>query len=265
MKALILAAGEGKRLKPFTDTNPKCLLPFEGRSILDWQVDAMRLAGISGIICVKGHMADKIARDDIKYYVNDRYASTNMVETLFTARPEFTDSIVVSYGDILYTADVLKAVTGSVHDIVVAVDDNWESYWKARFEDPMTDAEALKMDGSGRISVIGQTPSKLSDIQAGYIGLIKFTKRGLDMAIDSYARAAETESKGGRPWGISRPLVKAYMTDMLQGLINEGTPVYAARVKSGWFEIDSIRDYELAKSMFRNGDIRDTASVSGRI
>lgn len=264
MKAIILAAGEGKRLKPFTDRNPKCLLPLEGKSILDRQIETMHSLGLSDVVCVKGYMADKIMRDDIKFYINEKFSTTNMVMTLWCAKEEFNDDIIISYGDILYNAEVLEKVMKSPHDISVVVDREWEAYWKMRFDEPLKDAEALKMDNQSRIKVIGQKAKNISDVEAGYIGLIKFSKKGLETLRTSFLNAQRAAEKGDSPWGISRPFEGAYMTDMLQGLINEGNEVYGTLINGGWFEIDSNRDYDLAKRLFVNGKVTNLHAVCGR-
>lgn len=264
MKAIILAAGEGNRLKVFTKDRPKCLIPVAGRPILDWQIDTMRRLNISDIVVVKGYMAEKIDRTDVRYYINDRFQTTNMVMTLLSAREELNEDVVVSYGDIIYNDEVLSRLLGAGGDISVVVDREWEPYWRMRFDDPLKDAEALRIDGFGRIKVIGQKAVSASDIEAGYIGLIKLSKNGCRIVKSSFSRAGRSAKNGGKPWGISRPFEMAYMTDMLQGLINEGKEVFATIVDGGWLEIDSERDYELAKRLFIGGKVVSPYAVLGR-
>ena len=102
MKAIILAAGEGKRLHPLTLNQPKCLVELFGKSILKWQVDVFNHFNITDIAVVKGYMEEKINIPDINYYINKKFRDTNMVETLFTAREIMDDSVIVSYGDIIF-------------------------------------------------------------------------------------------------------------------------------------------------------------------
>lgn len=60
MKAMIFAAGLGTRLRPITDTLPKALLPVAGKTLLEWQIDKLRQAGISDIVINVHHLADQI-------------------------------------------------------------------------------------------------------------------------------------------------------------------------------------------------------------
>jgi len=250
MKAIILAAGEGTRLKPFTNKHPKCLIPLKGKSLFDHQVDIMKECNLD-VIAVTGYKAEQITRKDVKFYINKDYNTTNMVMTLWCAEKELTDSVIISYGDIIYSKNVLQSLIDSPHDISVIVDMDWEQYWKERFINPLNDAEALKMDADFKISVIGQKAHTLNDVEAGYIGLIKLQGKGIKTFKKSFLHAKEESLKiNGKPWGIAKPIEKAYMTDMLQGLIYENNDIFAIPVQGEWLEIDSMKDYEVAKKLF---------------
>lgn len=256
MKGIILAAGEGRRLKPFTDDNPKCLIQLEAKSVLGWQIETMQACGIRDIVVIKGYRADQISRKDVRYCVNPEYDTTNMVMTLWCAEKELAGEVVVSYGDIVYNKEVLQKLLESPHDISVVVDLDWERYWKLRFSDPLKDAEAFDMDERGRIKIIGQKAKTLQDVKAGYIGLIKFTHKGIDIFKKSFLNAKKVSENGQKAWGSARAFEKAYMTDMLQGLIDEGNQLYAVGIHGGWLEIDSSHDFDLAKDLFENGKVK---------
>ncbi|MBR4530700.1 MAG: NTP transferase domain-containing protein [Lachnospiraceae bacterium] len=102
MKAIILAAGQGTRLKKYTENLPKGMLSFMDRTIIERQIALYRAAGIDRIIIVRGYAADKIAYEGVTYYDNEDYANTNMVISLLAAAPEFDDDVIVSYSDILF-------------------------------------------------------------------------------------------------------------------------------------------------------------------
>ena len=71
MKAIIVAAGMGRRLSPYTDDRPKTLVEINGRSILERQVDAYRAAGVDEINIVRGYMKEKIAVPGARTFDND--------------------------------------------------------------------------------------------------------------------------------------------------------------------------------------------------
>ena len=250
MKMVLLAAGKGDRLRPYTDDRPKCLVEIAGRSLLDWQLSAARQNGIDEIVVVKGYMADSIPEEpDIKYYINNRYETTNMVETLWCAESELDGEIIISYADILYETVLLHKLMQAEHDINVVVDMDWRNYWERRFSAPVLDAESLKMNVDGTISNIGQKISNMSEPDAQYIGLIKFRKRGVEAMKALYRNTKEGTLQGKNPFGLNKPFEKLYMTDFLQGMIDAGYLVHSVPVNRGWLEIDTVTDYKLARSL----------------
>ena len=59
-KAVILSAGKGSRLLPLTAERPKCLIELNGRSLLEWQLDALREAGVAEVVVVTGFRDDLV-------------------------------------------------------------------------------------------------------------------------------------------------------------------------------------------------------------
>lgn len=254
MKALILAAGQGTRLKKYTENLPKGMLMFEGKTIIERQIEQYRASGINDIIVVKGYAADKISYDNIKYYVNNDYEHTNMVESLLTARQEFDDDIIVSYSDILFEDRLLKKMTEAKDDFSCAVDDAWKQYWKLRYGRIDFDTESLKIDADDNIVELGKESPDLSGIDSRYIGLLKFTKRALNIIVSLMDKAyMEYQDK---PWQQSGKAVKqAYMTDLLNALIENGEKIKAIRFNNGWIEFDTNEDYENALHWISNNMI----------
>lgn len=240
MKALILAAGEGARLRPYTLDRPKCLVEVDGESLLDRQLAVLRSEGVSDITLIGGYRSDMLERPGVGLELNPRFSDTNMVWTLFCAEYALQGDLVLAYGDIVYSRCILRALLDSTADIAVAIDLDWEQYWRARNENPLDDAETLRMDGAGRIIEIGQKPVALEQIQGQYMGLMKFSPRGLETLRDTFhrARAAGT-LRGKSP-------EKAYMTDLLQLMIDEGNSLSAVKVHGGWVEVDTVSDLESA-------------------
>ena len=135
-----------------------------------------------------------------------------MVCSLMCAKPvmEQADDVLVSYGDIVYDTNALRAILKETHGISVVVDDGWHAYWAKRCENPLDDAETLLFDA---------------------------------------------EDLEGRPlWSTDRTYPKMYMTDLLQGLIEEGSRLKAVHINRGWYEIDNQEDLKLAEQeLFADG------------
>lgn len=238
MKALILAAGEGTRLRPYTLDRPKCLVEVEGMSLLDRQLAVLRSEGVTDITLVGGYRSDMLKRPGLGLELNPRYAETNMVWTLFSAESALQGELVLAYGDIVYSRDILRALLASTADIAVTIDLDWERYWRERNENPLDDAETLRMDPAGHINEIGQKPASLDEIQGQYMGLMKFSPRGLEQLRYTFHSARVAGSLRGKP------PEKAYMTDLLQLMIDEGCNLTAVKVHGGWVEVDTVADLE---------------------
>ena len=251
MRALILAAGRGSRLHPYTDTVPKCLTEIAGITLIERQITTLRACGIKDIVIVTGYLADHLKLPDTHQIHNPRWMETNMVESLFCAVEEFTDDLIVSYSDIVYERRVLEALLRSQSNISVAVDKNWRAYWEFRFADPLSDAESLRLDVEGRITDIGLPVDDIDGIEAQYIGLMRFRGDGVDIL-------TQTKQELGfrrRAWMDERPIEKAYMTDLLMEMVLTGVDVHAVPIAGGWLEIDTVKDYRDIAELYESGDI----------
>ena len=259
MRMIVLAAGQGTRLRPLTDDRPKCLVELGGRPLLDWTIDAARAAGVLEIIVIGGYKIDRLAGYGVEVISNPRFETTNMVRTLFCAQQYFGSGFVMSYGDIVYSPAVLRRVLAEPNPISVAVDLGWRGYWQERFDDPLADAESLMLDQSGHIADIGQKATSLDAIQAQYIGLVAFRDSGVSALTAAYQDAEAQDRAEAAPFGSGRNLDGLYMTDLLQGLITRGEKLKAVPIDRGWLEIDSARDLDLAERAMRSGMLEQSS------
>lgn len=254
MKAVILAAGQGTRLKKYTENIPKGMLSFMGKTIIERQIEMYRKCGIEDIIVVRGFAANKISYKGIRYYMNEDYANTNIVESLMAAKGEFDDDMIVSYSDILFEEKMLKTMMESLADFAVAVDDDWKKYWQKRYGKVDFDTESLSIDADENIVELGLENPKLEDIDARYVGLLKFSKKGLEY-IERIVENAYLNFED-KPWQQSgKPVRKAYMTDLLNAVIESGEKVKAIHFCNGWIEFDTNEDYENACKWVEDGYI----------
>lgn len=244
-RAVILAAGEGTRLRPLTDHLPKALVPLGGVPLLARHMTVLHRAGIADISIVAGYCAEALEGSGAHLFFNPHYASTNMMASLHCAKALFDghDDVVVAYGDIVYELRVLAALLAATAPLAVVVDLGWHSLWSFRMDDPLSDAETMKLDALGNIVELGKKPRTLDDIQGQYIGLFKVDRRFAKQFFARYEQMPDGMLFEGRP------REKMYMTSYLQHQIDHGTQVRAATVTNGWLEVDSVQDlrrYEAA-------------------
>lgn len=256
MKVIILAAGQGTRLRPLTDKCPKCMVKVNGESIIERQLNVMSECGIEDkditIIC--GYcdevLQNQLRGRDIHFIVNEQFETTNMVYSLMRAHSliEKEEDILVSYGDIIYNKEVLMKILDANDAISVIVDDGWYEYWAERCENPLDDAETLMIDKNGYLTEIGQKTDDLNKVQAQYIGLMRFRKAGIEELLNLADEAKRRSGNGEKLWRTERSYNKMYMTDLLMGLIDTGKRLKAVHINRGWFEIDDVEDLHIVES-----------------
>ncbi|MFJ9742823.1 NTP transferase domain-containing protein [Streptomyces sp. NPDC101166] len=247
MKAVVLAAGRGSRLAPFTDDRPKCLIEVGGRTLLDRQVTALRGAGARSVGVITGWRPEGFARLPLTRWHNSRWASTTMVDTLVRAEAWLTsDTTLVSYGDIVYASADAAALAALDAPIAVAYDPRWRTLWERRFTDPLADAETFALDATGRLAEIGGRPSRLEDVTGQYVGLLRFTPQG-------WREVRRVLAAG--------PAV-AHMTDLLARVVRAGRlPVSAVPLSHPWFEFDHVCDLALGRPVVAALDALETEDL----
>jgi choline kinase len=230
-RVVILAAGRGSRMRGETADRPKCFVSLAGRSLLDWQKSAFRASGAHSIAAVGGYKAHLLAEQIDVPFVNESWASSNMVSSLCSAEPWLSEGdTLVSYSDIVFGPSAVAVLANAPGDIVITYDRLWSALWSARFENPLDDAETFRVDQQGRILEIGGRPSSMVEVEAQFMGLFKFSKSGWRKTRNFLDELDPTTKD------------KLDMTSLLAGLIAAGVPVHGVPVDGGWVEVDSEAD-----------------------
>lgn len=250
MKAIILAAGQGTRLAPLTDDRPKCLVPLAGHPLLEYQLWALGEIGVSDIYLVGGYRKDQLERWGHPVLPNPDFATTNMVASLFCARAQLAgdQDVLIAYADLVYEPRVLEAVRRTDAPLVLGIDRRWRDYWQIRMDDPLADAETLKLR-DGLIVELGKKPQDYSEIEGQYMGLIKVRADHLEAFCQAYDRLDRQARYDGRDFD------NMFMTSFLQHLIDQGWKVAAAQVDNGWLEVDSVQDLENYHDLLEKGEL----------
>lgn len=246
MKSIILAAGRGSRMMGLTTSKPKCLVEVNGKPILDWQLEILKgVDQIDEIGIVTGYLNTHLKRENITNFYNSDWSNSNMVMSLLVADEWLSNyECIISYSDIIYesqTINILKACEGNIS---IVYDVNWQQLWNLRFQDPLSDAETFKLTQNKQyLQEIGNTASCVNEIEGQYMGLLKFTPNGWNMA-KKVLDALPLKHKS-----------KLHMTTLLQHLIELGYQIAAVPTTGRWAEIDTATDLKVAERIFRDDDL----------
>lgn len=225
-------------MKHLTEEKPKCLVELHGKTLLDWQIESLHIAGITEIAIVTGYKRQLLARKDLVEFHNARWAETNMVASLACANEWLeAESCIVSYSDIFYSPLAVESLINCSAELAITYDPNWRSLWVRRFGDPLLDAETFRISQESTLLEIGNKPNSLNEIQGQYMGLLRFTPHGWHAVQQVRAKLSSEECD------------RMHMTGTLQKLIeSQVVSILAIPYQGKWGEVDSESDLSAYQS-----------------
>lgn len=248
-KSIIIAAGKGSRLKPLTDNVPKCLLRIAGKTILERQLEVFRKLGLNEIAVIRGYKKEKINFSGLTYFENDDYENNNILHSLFCARNFMNKGFISTYSDIVYEASVVRKLLKHPGDICIIIDTCWKDTYIGRTKHPVAEAELVMVDEKNRVVKIGKDAVTPEDAHGEFIGLSKFSDKGSQVLIKEFERLEKKYRKvKEKSFHRAKEFKKAYLTDMIQELVDRGHNIYSVDIKGGWREIDTAEDLERANT-----------------
>ena len=235
MRAIILAAGRGKRTNELGDRVPKCLFELHDKPLLDRQLYALRKAGVTDIALVTGYRKELLSDYSLVQFHNSCWERTNMVSSLCRAQEWLeTGPCIVSYSDIFYEVSAVKSLLDNTDELAITYDPNWLELWTQRFKDPLLDAETFRLGSSNTVSEIGGKPLSINEVEGQYMGLLKFTPKGWKDIFSIFKQLSTIERDN------------ITMTEILQKILDEKKMRIAAIPYLGqWGEVDSADDLAL--------------------
>jgi L-glutamine-phosphate cytidylyltransferase len=255
MKAIIVAAGRGRRLGTETDAIPKCMVKVAGKPILHWQLDALSAAGVDEVVIVRGYLGDRIAPPSVgpkvRYVENPEWASNNILASLFYAEREMSTGFLFSYSDIVFAPEHARRVAAAPGPVSLVIDRRWRDAYEGRLLHPVTEAELARVTGSGDASAasverVGKKLVAEHEAAGEFIGLARFAPEGAAALGEVWRTAAA----GGldAPFGAAATLRQAYLSDGLNALADRGVPLRPVLIDGRWREIDTEEDLARAGS-----------------
>jgi choline kinase len=200
MKAIILSAGQGKRLLPLTADCPKCILRIRGQSLIEWQIDELAKCGIDRVTVILGYRADKVERllrsrygtHRVRTVYNAAYAISDNLVSCWAAQDDMNEDFVLLNGDTLFEAAVLNRLLETRDRPVTVVVSHKSEY----------DADDMKVELDGcRLVKIGKDLIP-DQVDGESIGMILFRNRGPMMFRDAIEKALRDPSSQTK-WYLS--------------------------------------------------------------
>lgn len=233
MKAIILAAGRGNRLKPLTDKTPKSLLPLGNTTLIHRSVQILKQTGINDISIVTGYLKEKLFQafpSGIKFYVNEHYDQTDQAGSLFQAKNEFLgDDVLIITADLFCPASVYAEIIQNFSPICLAIEKK-----ETLFDDAI---EKVYLE-SERISQIGKTNVSNSKANGEFLGMTKIARHKCSRWLKKLQELLLQNAK-------------LQIVQFLQHLLDEGERIDYIEVRDPWCEVDDLATLEKARNLLK--------------
>jgi choline kinase len=190
MKAIILSAGQGSRLGHMVDDRPKCLIDFNGRTLLDRQLDTLAANGVDEAVVVTGFhdelveqaIAARSGGPRVRTVFNPFYKVADNTGSLFMAREELSGDCLVWNGDTLVSGELMRRVVANDRTGICVTIDRKDSY---------DDDDMKIVEDGGRLRAIGKRISE--GVNGESIGLLAFRSGGAEQFRAAIERAMRTK------------------------------------------------------------------------
>lgn len=239
MKAIILAAGVGSRIRPLTDNCPKSLLRIGGKTILEMMISHIQGCGINEVVFVLGYLQEQI-KDYVKnqfpdlvvhYVINERYAETNTGYSLMLTKDFVKGSTFIKFdADVVFDINILKNLIESKYDNCLCIDKNIN-----------LDAEEIKVivKDENRVVKASKTVNP-EDAIGESIGIEKISSEAAQSLFSELELMMKDEQYH-----------QEYYEAAYERLIEKGIPFHALDITGlRWTEIDTIEDFATAERIF---------------
>ncbi len=222
MKAILLAAGMGTRLRPLTENTPKSLIKINDEPLLERQVKFLKEIGVNEIHVITGYLAGKFEylkeRYNINLIYNEHYNKYNNIYSMFLAKDFLGDSYVID-ADVYLTRNFLKKDIKK-SSYFSGVKDTFEKEWKINYDDQQKIHNIEVVSGKNYIlSGVSYWNNRDADI--------------IKNILNSLADKFESEE-----------LKKLYWDDIVKENLDK-LDVYIEKISTNdWYEIDNLKELE---------------------
>jgi choline kinase len=231
---------------PTTSDTPKCFAEVDGRSLLDWTLDALRKNDVNDICFIGGYQIDCVRErhPELTYRHNDNWPNNNILASLFYAEDLMDGPFICCYSDILFSHRVIRSLLASKDEVALVVDTAWGARYEHRSEHPPTDAEKVTVR-NGEVTRIDRA-IEVQDAYGEYIGVTKFSAEGAARLKHQYHSCRERYA--GQPFREAKNFEKAYKIHLFQEMIEAGQRMVHVDTPGDYIEIDTQEDFEYARN-----------------
>ena len=239
IKAIILAAGVGSRIRPLTDNCPKSLLKINGKTILEMMLSHIQACGINEVVFVLGYLQNQI-KDYVKtqfpdlivqFITNEKYEVTNTGYSLMLTKDFIQDSTFIKFdADVVFDINILTSLIASEYDNCLCIDKNIN-----------LDAEEIKViiKDDNRVVKASKTVNPVDAIGES-IGIEKISGETACTLFNELELMMKDEQYH-----------QEYYEAAYERLIEKDVPFHALDISGlKWTEIDTQEDFMMAENIF---------------
>ncbi len=239
--AVVLAAGKGMRLAPRTDRYPKPLSMVGDTAIIDNLLTALSDSGVSEVVIVAGHLADvledhvrELALDcTVHFVINERYAHTNNIYSLWVARDYLFDGFMLFEADVFFDKGLIDDLVTVEHSDVLVVD---------RFRPPMN-GTVVTHDAHNVATGMFLGSDMRDPRERAYDKTVNFYRFGPAYSSEILLPGLANHIRAGN--------VNSYYEVVVRESIARGERLFCLHTgRHRWWEIDDERDLATARRLF---------------
>jgi len=247
MKAIIIAAGSATRLGKLTDKKPKGLLEINGKSIIQRQIELFKKYNINDIIIITGPHKE-FGISNVTYVEDLNYENHDVLGSLMAASNFLNGEVLTCYSDILFDEEILKQILNFNGEIGIPIDLDWEKNYINRVQHPKSEADNVILNQKTILKIKKNISfCNSNEVIGEFLGPVIFSENGSKIFVETYEKLRNTHNGN---FHNSLSLNKAYLTDMIQELIDNNIKIDPIIITGKWCEIDTVEDFKKAELLF---------------
>ena len=246
MQALMLAAGMGKRLGNYTKNATKCMVPVNGKTLIEYAIESLIYAGIKKFTMVVGYKKDvlknflkgKYPQIQIDFIDNDVYDSTNNMYSLYLARDVLSsDDTILLESDLIFDKEIIREIVSSPEKNLAVV---------SHFENWMDGTVTVLNEEKAIKRIVSKSDFDWNKIDSYYktVNIYKFSKEFSKNIYMPFLGAYQTAYSKNEYYETVLKVISYLDGDILKAHLVDG---------SRWYEIDDPADLKIASTRFSSG------------